>query len=45
MGLRSRWGRQGPSTASFQQLKALIERVEPVLVSKHLAWSAIGGAY
>jgi hypothetical protein len=26
-------------------LKALIERVEPMLVSEHLAWSAIGGAY
>jgi hypothetical protein len=27
------------------RLKALIERVEPMLVSEHLAWSAIGGAY
>src|SRR5271170_5741702 len=27
------------------RFKALIERVEPVLVSEHLAWSAIGGAY
>jgi hypothetical protein len=27
------------------RLKALIERIEPVLVSEHLAWSAIGGAY
>jgi hypothetical protein len=27
------------------RLRALIERVEPVLVSEHLAWSAIGGAY
>jgi len=27
------------------RLKALIARVEPVLVSEHLAWSAIGGAY
>jgi uncharacterized protein len=27
------------------RLKALIERVDPVLVSEHLAWSAIGGAY
>ena len=25
--------------------KALIDRVEPILVSEHLAWSAIGGAY
>jgi uncharacterized protein len=27
------------------RLKALIERIEPLLVSEHLAWSAIGGAY
>jgi uncharacterized protein (UPF0276 family) len=27
------------------RFKALIEAVEPVLVSEHLAWSAIGGAY
>jgi uncharacterized protein (UPF0276 family) len=27
------------------RLKALIERVEPTLVSEPLAWSAIGGAY
>jgi hypothetical protein len=27
------------------RLKALIERLEPMLVSEHLAWSAIGGAY
>jgi hypothetical protein len=27
------------------RLKALVERVEPMLVSEHLAWSAIGGAY
>jgi uncharacterized protein (UPF0276 family) len=27
------------------RLMALIERVQPVLVSEHLAWSAIGGAY
>jgi hypothetical protein len=27
------------------RLRALIERVEPVLVSEHLAWSAIDGAY
>jgi hypothetical protein len=29
----------------LMRFKALIERVEPVLVSEHLAWSAIGGAY
>jgi uncharacterized protein len=27
------------------RLKALIGRVEPMLVSEHLAWSVIGGAY
>lgn len=27
------------------RFKALIDRVEPILVSEHLAWSAIGGAY
>jgi uncharacterized protein (UPF0276 family) len=27
------------------RFKMLINRVEPVLVSEHLAWSAIGGAY
>ena len=27
------------------RVKALIEQVEPVLVSEHLAWSAIGGVY
>jgi uncharacterized protein (UPF0276 family) len=27
------------------RFKALIERIEPILVSEHLAWSAIGGAY
>ena len=27
------------------RLKALIEQVEPVLVSEHLAWSATGGVY
>src|SRR5258708_9987717 len=27
------------------RLKELIERVEPLLVSEHLGWSGIGGAY
>jgi uncharacterized protein (UPF0276 family) len=27
------------------RFKALVERIEPTLVSEHLAWSAIGGAY
>jgi len=29
----------------LMRFKALIERVEPMLVSEHLAWSAISGAY
>ena len=29
----------------LRRFKALIECVEPMLVSEHLAWSAIGGAY
>jgi len=29
----------------LDRFKALIERVEPMLVSEHLAWCAIGGAY
>ena len=29
----------------LHRFKALIERIEPMLVSEHLAWSAIGGAY
>jgi uncharacterized protein (UPF0276 family) len=29
----------------LSRFKALIERIEPTLVSEHLAWSAIGGAY
>ncbi len=31
--------------AHLGRFRALIERIEPVLVSEHLAWSAIGGAY
>src|SRR5918912_1033483 len=27
------------------RFRALIDRLEPALVSEHLAWSAIGGAY
>src|SRR5258707_11258896 len=27
------------------RFRALIERIEPMLVSEHLAWSAIGGAH
>lgn len=29
----------------LDRFKVLIDRVEPMLVSEHLAWSAIGGAY
>ena len=29
----------------LHRFKALIERIEPMLVSEHLAWSAIGGTY
>jgi uncharacterized protein len=29
----------------LNRLKALVDRVEPMLVSEHLAWSAIGGIY
>jgi uncharacterized protein len=29
----------------LSRFKSLIERVEPMLVSEHLAWSAIGGVY
>jgi uncharacterized protein (UPF0276 family) len=29
----------------LSRFKALIERIEPMLVSEHLAWSAIGGVY
>lgn len=31
--------------AHLRQLKGLIERIEPGLVSEHLSWSSFGGAY
>ncbi|MED5611367.1 DUF692 domain-containing protein [Pseudomonas sp. JH-2] len=34
-----------PDTAHLQRLRALAERVRPVLVSEHLAWSAWRGHY
>ncbi|MBM7124463.1 DUF692 domain-containing protein [Dyella flava] len=34
-----------PDVVHLQRLKALIERVEPALVSEHLAWSAWGDHY
>lgn len=34
-----------PDEGHLRRLKALVERVQPALVSEHLAWSAWGGAY
>ncbi|PWB34156.1 DUF692 domain-containing protein [Pseudomonas sp. SDI] len=34
-----------PDSAHLQRLRALIERVQPVLVSEHLAWSSWRGQY
>lgn len=34
-----------PDRIHLGRLRALVERVEPTLVSEHLAWSAVGGAY
>ena len=36
---------EGLDCSHLSRFKALIERIEPMLVSEHLAWSAIGGAY
>jgi hypothetical protein len=36
---------EGLDRIHLGRLRALIERVDPMLVSEHLAWSAIGGAY
>jgi uncharacterized protein (UPF0276 family) len=36
---------EGLDRVHLGRFKALIDRVEPILVSEHLAWSAIGGAY
>lgn len=33
------------SQAHLHQLKALVARIEPGLVSEHLSWSSFGGAY
>ena len=35
----------GLNRAHLERLARLIERVEPMLVSEHLSWSAAGGAY
>lgn len=36
---------EAPDTIQLQRLAALVQRVEPVLVSEHLAWSAWRGKY
>lgn len=38
-------GTESPDAATLAQLAALVRRVEPALVSEHLAWSRQGGAY
>jgi uncharacterized protein (UPF0276 family) len=34
-----------PDATHLARLRALVRRVEPVLVSEHLAWSMLGGVY
>jgi uncharacterized protein len=36
---------EGIDTAHLERLARLVERIEPCLVSEHLAWSMIDGAY
>jgi uncharacterized protein len=36
---------EGLDRRHLDRFKTLIDRIEPMLVSEHLAWSAIGGAY
>ena len=36
-------GDEPPDAAHLERLAALVRRIEPVLVSEHLAWSAFGG--
>lgn len=38
-------GDAAPDTAQLQRLAALVRRIEPALVSEHLAWSAWDGNY
>jgi len=38
-------GSDAPDATTLAQLAALVRRVEPALVSEHLAWSRQGGAY
>ena len=36
---------EGLSQRHLQQLRALVHRVDPFLVSEHLSWSVVGGVY
>lgn len=38
-------GAEAPDAATLAQLAALVRRIEPALVSEHLAWSRRGGVY
>lgn len=38
-------GEQAPDAAHLARLAALVRRVEPVLVSEHLAWSGVDGRH
>jgi uncharacterized protein (UPF0276 family) len=38
-------GASGPDPAHLARLKRLVDRVQPALVSEHLAWSTWGGRY
>ena len=38
-------GHESPDEAHLKQLRALVRRVEPALVSEHLAWSRLDGVY
>ena len=38
-------GDEPPDAAHLERLAALVHRIEPVLVSEHLAWSAFGGRH
>jgi uncharacterized protein (UPF0276 family) len=38
-------GVDGPDTAHLARLATLVQRIEPVLVSEHLAWSGTQGIY
>lgn len=38
-------GREPPDADHLKRLATLVKRLEPVLVSEHLAWSRLGGRY